>query len=101
LAAREKLRLGFIAGGTELGLGRPPSGLDAVLRTSRMARILEYAPSDMVMICEAGVTLAQATAAAREHQQQLSLDPPNADRATVGGLVATSAFGPRRARYGA
>ena len=31
----------------------------------------------------------------------LALDPPQPERATIGGLVATGAFGPRRARYGA
>ena len=30
----------------------------------------------------------------------LALDPPWAGRATLGGLVATNAFGPRRTRYG-
>ncbi|HEU4535523.1 MAG TPA: FAD-binding oxidoreductase [Polyangiaceae bacterium] len=99
-AARDRLRLAFVGGGTEPGSGRPRP-VDATLRTGGMARILEYAPADMVLSAEAGVTLAQVQAAAREHRQRLALDPPLPERATVGGLVATGAFGPRRARYGA
>ncbi|HKA87367.1 MAG TPA: FAD-binding oxidoreductase, partial [Haliangiales bacterium] len=101
LAAREKLRVAIIGGGTELGLGRPPAGLDAVVRSERMGRILDYAPSDMVLAVEAGATLASVQSAAGAHGQMLAIDPPHPERATIGGLVATGAFGPRRARYGA
>ncbi|HYL79901.1 MAG TPA: FAD-binding oxidoreductase, partial [Candidatus Acidoferrum sp.] len=34
------------------------------------------------------------------HGQFLSLDPPNASRATIGGILAANASGPRRLRYG-
>ncbi len=34
------------------------------------------------------------------HGQRLALDPPWADRATVGGVVASNAFGALRTRYG-
>ena len=35
-----------------------------------------------------------------QHRQWIPLDPPSADRATIGGLVATNDSGPRRHRYG-
>jgi glycolate oxidase FAD binding subunit len=100
-AAREQQRVAFVGGGTELGVGGWRERADVVLRTGRMARILEYAPADMVIVAEAGVTLAQLQAETRARGQMLALDPPLPERATVGGLVATGAFGPRRARYGA
>jgi glycolate oxidase FAD binding subunit len=100
-AAGAKLALGFVGGGTALGLGAPPTALDAVVRTERLTRILEYAPADMVIVAEAGATLAQVQAEAEAHGQRLALDPPWPERATIGGLVATGAFGPLRARYGA
>lgn len=100
-AAADRQRLGFIGGGTELGLGRAPTGLDAVVRTEKLCRVLEYAPSDMVLAVEAGVTLARVQDTVREHRQMLALDAPLPQRATIGGLVATGSFGPRRARYGA
>jgi len=93
-------RIAFVGGGTQLDLGNPPNAVDAEVRTGRLTRIVDYSPSDMVLTAEAGVTLAQVNAAAAEHGQRLALDPPNAERATIGGIVATGAFGPRRARYG-
>jgi glycolate oxidase FAD binding subunit len=102
-AARDGQRLSFVGGGTDLGpAGADAAGAtDAVLRTRKMARVLEYAPADMVVVAECGVTLAELQAVAAEEGQRLALDPPLPERATLGGLVATGAFGPRRARYGA
>lgn len=100
-AARDRLHLGFIGGGTALGLGAAPSALDAVVRTERLARILEYAPADMVIVAEAGVTLSTLQDHVRGHRQRLALDAPSPDSATIGGAVATGAFGPLRASHGA
>jgi glycolate oxidase FAD binding subunit len=99
-AATEQLRLAPVGGGTSLGLGAPPRALDAVVRTSGLARVLEYAPADMVLVAEAGVTLAALQATAAVHAQRLALDAPFPGRATVGGLVATGASGPLRTRHG-
>ena len=99
-ALATKHRIAFIGGGTQLDLGNPPNAIDAEVRTDRMNRIIDYSPSDMVLTAEAGVTIASINAAAREHRQMLALDPPQPERATIGGVVATGAFGPRRARYG-
>jgi glycolate oxidase FAD binding subunit len=98
--AREKRRVAFVGGGTELLLGAPPERIDAVVRTRALSRIVEYQPADMVMVVEAGATLLEVQRAAREHRQQLALDAPWPEVATIGGIVATGAFGPRRARYG-
>jgi glycolate dehydrogenase FAD-binding subunit len=98
--AREGKSLSFVGGGTELGLGSRPEKLDAVLRTGGLDRIVEHAPSDQIVIVEAGLTLDSLQKALSAHGQRLALDPPQPDRATLGGLVAANAFGPRRARYG-
>jgi glycolate oxidase FAD binding subunit len=100
LCASERMAVAFAGGRTDIGLGAPPRRADAVVETSRLNRILEYAPADMVLIAEAGVTLAAVQAAAAKEGQRLSLDPPLPDRATVGGIVAANSFGPRRAKYG-
>src|SRR5256885_12859426 len=55
----------------------------------------------MVLVAEEGLKMARLQEAVRAEGQMLALDPPLPDRATVGGVVATGAFGPRRARYGA
>jgi glycolate oxidase FAD binding subunit len=99
--AVDRLAVAFVGGGTDLELGAPPSRLDVVLRTRRLARIREHAPSDQIVAVEAGMTIAALQRALAPHGQRLALDPPEPERATVGGVVAANAFGPRRTRYGA
>jgi glycolate oxidase FAD binding subunit len=98
--ARASGSVAFVGGGTSLGLGRPPRTLDAVLRTGRLDRIVEHAPSDQIIVVEAGLTLHGLQRAVASHGQRLALDPPLPERRTIGGLVATNAFGPRRTRHG-
>jgi len=98
--ARASAHVGFVGGGTTLSLGRPPARLDAILRTDRLTRIVEHAPSDQIVVVEAGLTLASLQRAVAAHGQRLALDPPLAERRTIGGLVATNGFGARRTRYG-
>jgi glycolate oxidase FAD binding subunit len=99
--AAERLAVAFVGGGTDLELGLPPRRLDAVLRTRRLDRIREHAPADQIVAVEAGMTVAALQRALAPHGQRLALDPPDPERATVGGVVAANAFGPRRTRYGA
>lgn len=99
--ARDRAAVVFVGGGTDLELGAPPSRLDAVLRTRRLDRIREHAPSDQIVAVEAGMTIAALQRHLQPHGQRLALDPPHPERATVGGVLAASAFGPRRARFGA
>ena len=99
-ASRGRRSLLFVGGGTDLELGARPERLDVLLRTRRLDRIVEHAPSDQIVVVEAGVTLAALGRALASAGQRLALDPPLPERATVGGVVAANAFGPRRARYG-
>ena len=92
--------LAFVGGGTDLELGTPPARLDAVVRTGRLARVVEHAPSDQIVVAQAGLTLGELQRTLASHRQRLALDPPRPDRATVGGIIAANAFGPRRARFG-
>src|ERR1700680_3386922 len=46
------------------------------------------------------MTLTRLQSVAGTHGQRLALDPPLADRATIGGIIAANAFGPLRTRYG-
>jgi glycolate oxidase FAD binding subunit len=98
--ARDRRRVAFLGGGTDLGVGLPPRGLDVLVRTGRLARVVEHAPSDQIVVAEAGLPLAALQRAVAAHGQRLALDPPLAERATVGGVVAANAFGPLRTRYG-
>jgi glycolate oxidase FAD binding subunit len=98
--ARDGKRLAFVGGGTELGVGAAPESLDVLLRTRALDRVVEHAPLDQIVTVECGVRVADLQRRLAAHGQMLALDPPWADRATVGGVVATAAFGPLRTRYG-
>jgi glycolate oxidase FAD binding subunit len=92
--------LAFIGGGTDIEIGSPPDRLDVVVRTERLDRVIEHAPSDQIITVEAGLTLTRLQSVVSAHGQRLALDPPLADRATIGGIIAANAFGPLRTRYG-
>ena len=66
----------------------------------RLGRLLEHEPGDLTVTAEAGMTVARLQTALRARGQWLSLDPPDAERATLGGVVAANASGPRRQLYG-
>ncbi len=70
-----------------------------VIRTTGMDRIVEHAAGDLVVTAEAGVPLAALQEHVADAGQWLALDPPEPE-ATVGGVVAAAASGPRRLRYG-
>jgi glycolate oxidase FAD binding subunit len=99
-AAASRSAVGFAGGETQLDLGAPPERLDVLVRTAGLVRIVDYSPADQVVVVEAGVPLADLQRELARHRQRLALDPPLPERATVGGIVAANAFGPRRARYG-
>jgi len=98
--ARDRRHLAFAGGGTELGLGAPPERLDVLLRTTALNRIVEHAPLDQIVTVECGARIGELQRALAAHGQRLSIDPPWADRATVGGIVGSNAFGALRTRYG-
>jgi len=100
-SAADRLAVTFVGGGTDLGLGGRPARLDAVIRTGALSRLVDHAPADQVITAEAGMTLGSLRETLALHRQWLALDPPFPDRATLGGVVAANAFGPRRARFGA
>jgi glycolate oxidase FAD binding subunit len=99
LAGREGLAVSPRGGGTKMGLGNPPRRVDLVLSTLRMGEIIEHVPGDQIVRAQAGVKLEDLQENLAESDQLLGLDPPE-EGATVGGLVAANASGPRRLRYG-
>ncbi len=98
LAGEAGARVVVRGGGSKLGWGAPPTGLDLVLSTVRMDAVLEHAAGDLVVRCQPGVRLADLQARLAEAGQMLALDPPEPG-ATVGGVVGADASGPRRLRY--
>jgi glycolate oxidase FAD binding subunit len=99
-AADSELSVIPAGSGTKLGVGNPPNKVDLVLSTSRLDQVLEYEPADLTVTVETGIRLAALQVKLAEHGQYLPLDPPYADRCTIGGITATNASGPSRLRYG-
>ena len=100
-AAKENLSVMPAGAGTKLGIGNLPQKVDVVLATTRLNSVVEYEPADLTVTVEAGIRLAALQAVLAQHRQYLALDPPSADRCTLGGIVATNASGSLRLRYGA
>jgi glycolate oxidase FAD binding subunit len=100
LAHDEELAVIPRGGGTALALGAPPSRVDVVLDLGGLDTVLEYNPDDLTVTVQAGVTGGALAAILGERRQTLPLDPPAWSARTLGGIAATAASGPLRARYG-
>ncbi|HEY8491689.1 MAG TPA: FAD-binding oxidoreductase [Dehalococcoidia bacterium] len=87
-------------GGTMAGLGNPPERYHLAVATGELNRVVEYEPADLTVTVQAGMTLRVLQHILGEHGQMLPLDPPLAERATVGGVIAADASGPWRLMYG-
>jgi glycolate oxidase FAD binding subunit len=100
LAAAERLTIVPRGSGAALEQGAPAERVDLVLDLARLERIVEYNPDDLTISVEAGVTAGTLATALAAPGQMLPIDPPGAAARTLGGLAATNASGPLRARYG-
>lgn len=87
-------------GNTGLVGGSVPMHGEVLLSTARLTRIEEVDPVGRTLAAGAGVTIAQAQGAAREHGLDLGVDLASRESATLGGIVATNAGGVRVIRHG-
>jgi len=78
------------------GVGPEP---DLVVDMTAMGAVVEHAAGDLVVTVQAGARLDVVQAQLGQSRQWLALDPSEVD-ATIGGVVATAASGPRRLRFG-
>ncbi|MFN4261386.1 MAG: FAD-binding oxidoreductase [Gemmataceae bacterium] len=99
-AAAEGQALYPLGGRTMLGLGLPPSQPGWGVDLRRLNGVIDYPARDMTITVQAGITLAALRDVLSREQQQLPIDVPQADRATLGGVLATNTSGPRRYGYG-
>jgi glycolate oxidase FAD binding subunit len=108
-AARRGARVLVRGGGTKAdaaslrstgALDASPDAADVLVLTRNLNRIVAHRHADLTATVEAGAVLDDVNRQLRQRDQWLPLDPPWADRATIGGIVATNDAGPRRHRYG-
>ena len=96
-AASEPLRIR--GGGSKDFYGGICQG--ALLDTSGYQGIVEYEPTELVLIARCGTPLAEIERALAERGQMLAFEPPHLGAAaTLGGAIACGLSGPRRAAAG-
>ncbi len=100
-AARDGLAVVPWGAGVALANEPAPPRYDLALDVSALDRIVEYDPEDFTLTAECGATIARLRAALAARRQELPLEAPHAGRATLGGVLAADASGPRRLRFGA
>ncbi|HEX3900539.1 MAG TPA: FAD-binding oxidoreductase [Mycobacteriales bacterium] len=91
--------VGLRGAGTKQNGGGAGLPTDVTISTRGIDRIVEHAAGDLVVTVEAGALLTDVQRVVGKAGQWLALDPPESG-ATIGGVVATAASGPRRLRYG-
>ena len=94
-------RTGLIARGAGSGIPGSAVGNGVVVDLrERMPRRLELDPGSRSAITSANITQAELNRAASQHGLRLPPDPSSSSWATLGGMVATNAAGPRTVRFG-
>lgn len=101
VAERDGRTLVPVGAGTQLALGSAPrEPFTLVDVRGALAGEVEHEPADLTAVAPAGVTLGELDAQLAGSGQRLPLDPPHAERATLGGVLAVGAGGPLRTRHG-
>jgi glycolate oxidase subunit GlcD len=87
---------------TWLDPGNPLKGVNVIISMQKLNRIVEHVPADLIAVAEAGATLHDLNETLARNGQWLAIDPPDeADRITIGGVVATGLGGAQQFGYGA
>jgi glycolate oxidase FAD binding subunit len=87
-------------GGMTKGYIGDPGTADTEIHTSGLAGIVDHVPADLTVTVAGGTRIADLAAALATAGQFFPLDPPHAEGATIGGVIAANSNGFWRARYG-
>lgn len=98
-AARDRRSVRVTGGGTKSYLG-DGEGASLVLLTRALAGVIDHVPADLTITVGGGTRVTDLSASLAAEDQFLPLDPPHAEGATLGGVIAANSNGFWRARYG-
>lgn len=106
-AAAARTPLLIEGGGSRQALGRPVQAAET-LSTAALTGVTLYEPGALTLVARAGEPLAKIEAMLAAENQRLAFEPMDsrpllgtgATEPTIGGAVATAAFGPRRVQAG-
>lgn len=87
-------------GQTQLDLGCTPSRPGQAVDLRGLDSVIEFPARDMTITVQAGITVARLQALIAPENLRLPIDVPSAERATLGGILATNTSGSRRLGYG-
>jgi len=99
-AASDRQAVYPLSGRTMLHVGLPPSKPGIGLDLRSLDQVIDYPARDMTITVQAGITLARLQVILKQEHQQLPIDVPAPEQATLGGALAANASGPRRYGYG-
>jgi glycolate oxidase FAD binding subunit len=99
-AARQKKSIALNGAGSKRRMAGAPPAADLHISTAGLNRVLQYEPNDLTISVEAGLPWRELARILAENGQMVPLDPPFADTASVGGVIAANTCGPRRRLYG-
>ncbi|MBD1910955.1 MULTISPECIES: FAD-binding oxidoreductase [unclassified Leptolyngbya] len=99
-ASRDQVRLLPIGNGSKLKWGGLADGIQVIVSTERLNRVLDHAVGDMTVTVEAGISFQTLQETLAQTNQFFSIDPAYPEVATLGGIVATADAGALRHRYG-
>lgn len=100
MAATNQWRSLLCGNGCKLHWGGLAAGVQIVISTARLQRLIEHAVGDLTVTAEAGMKLAELQTILAQANQFLAIDPAYPTSATLGGIVATADTGFLRQRYG-
>jgi len=89
-----------LGGRTMLGVGLPPTKPGVGIDLRRLDQVIDYPARDMTVTVQAGITVGKLQTLLRAENQQLPIDVPDAEQATLGGALAANVSGPRRLGLG-
>ena len=99
-AGGHKQTLSLSGNGSKQRMAGPVEPADRDIRLHALRRVIQYEPRDLTISVEAGMPWEDLTRLVAENGQMIPLDPPFAETATVGGVIASNSSGPRRRLYG-
>jgi glycolate oxidase FAD binding subunit len=85
-----------VGGRTVVHFGNLPLEPGISLCTTNLTRVIDYPARDMTITVEAGIRMDELAKVLGTERQRLPIDVSQSHRATLGGVAATNASGPRR-----
>ena len=99
-ASRDGRQVRCIGNASSLPPGYLDGPVDLVLSTRALDTVHAYDPADLTLTADAGVSLGRLERVTGDQGQWLPLDPPGRAGRSLGGVLASGAYGPLQGKFG-